>query len=820
MKHKRRKPQKPSKTAPRPPAPTGVWRFSRRACLILTLAVVVIPLAWWGFSQSLRFDAGQESPKPPGAIVAPIATGPSMRILCPFDGSLFPPEIAPPRFHWEDGTARVDRWTIEIQFADGGPPMHFVCDLREWTPSSDAWEEIKKRSLSAAATVTLCGIDRQRPEEILSRDEVSIRTSKDEVGAPIFYREVNLPFLEAVKDPASHIRWRFGTVSSTEQPPVVMEKLPLCGNCHSFSQDGALIGMDVDYASDKGSYVLCPVSQEMVYDNAKIITWSDYERKDNRGTLGLLSQVSPDGRYAISTVKDRSVFAAVDNLAFSQLFFPIQGILAYYDRQTKTFHALHGADDDRYVQSNAVWSPDGKYVVFARGEAYHSDAFREKRSGLTKPEDISEFLNGERSLKFDLWRVPFNEGKGGRAEPLSGASNNGMSNYFPKYSPDGKWIVFCQAKSFMLLQPDSTLHIIPAEGGEARRLECNTSRMNSWHSWSPNGRWLVFSSKAFSAYTQLFLTHVDEEGHTTPAVPLSRFTSDDMAANIPEFVNTSPDAIRNIRSAFIDDLSYFKAGMWNLDDRQQDQAIVNFLKALEINPGNIEVRVVLGSVYLAQGNLDSAQHHLDEAISRAPTNKEAHWHRAALFEKQGMLPEAMKAYQQALQIDPDYALAHQSVGRLELKTGAVEAGRQHLLEAARLDPDNASPCIDLAHSYLQEQKAVQAVAMYRRALEAAPGSDVAMSGLAVALLQVRGPGDIEEAVRLAAKSCEVTANRSPPALMVLAEAYAAAGRLPKAVAVARKAMGIAQQMGRNDLFATAYAFVERYDQQPLAPETH
>ena len=40
-----------------------------------------------------------------------------------------------------------------------------------------------------------------------------------------------------------------------------------------------------------------------------------------------------------------------------------------------------------------------------------------------------------------------------------------MSNFFPKYSPDGKWIVFCKAKSYMLLQPDSELYIIPAEGG-------------------------------------------------------------------------------------------------------------------------------------------------------------------------------------------------------------------------------------------------------------------------------------------------------------------------------------------------------------------
>src|ERR1039457_3656587 len=37
-------------------------------------------------------------------------------------------------------------------------------------------------------------------------------------------------------------------------------------------------------------------------------------------------------------------------------------------------------------------------------------------------------------------------------------------------------------------------------GGRARRMRCNTSRMNSWHSFSPNGRWLVFSSKSRSPY--------------------------------------------------------------------------------------------------------------------------------------------------------------------------------------------------------------------------------------------------------------------------------------------------------------------------------
>jgi tricorn protease-like protein len=154
-------------------------------------------------------------------------------------------------------------------------------------------------------------------------------------------------------------------------------------------------------------------------------------------------------------------------------------------------------------------------------------------------------------FQYNLYRTPFNNGDGGIAEPLEGASNNGMSNYLARYSPDGHWIVFCRAKNFMLLQPDSELYIMPAEGGKARRLRCNTARMNSWHSFSPNGKWLVFASKVYSDYTQLLLTHIDENGCSTPAVLLEHLTAKNRAANIPEFVNAKPQAIVKIHKQFL-----------------------------------------------------------------------------------------------------------------------------------------------------------------------------------------------------------------------------------------------------------------------------
>ena len=181
------------------------------------------------------------------------------------------------------------------------------------------------------------------------------------------------------------------------------------------------------------------MSQETVLDNSKIITWADYKKEDGEPTIGLLSQVSPDGKHVVSTVKDFSVFVPLADLAFSQLFFPIRGILGVYDRETGSFRELPGADDARFVQSNPVWSPDGEYLIFARSEAYNSETMRLKTSTFLHPKDCAEFLQGKTTFQYDLYRIPFNGGRGGAAQPIAGASDNGMSNTFPKVSPDGKW---------------------------------------------------------------------------------------------------------------------------------------------------------------------------------------------------------------------------------------------------------------------------------------------------------------------------------------------------------------------------------------------
>ena len=431
------------------------WIGGATVCVVLALAAV---------SCSKRTSVEQVL-----ALYHEEAAYPSAGFRQPLDGSVLPLDLAPVTFAWEQPTTPPQSWVILVEIEGSAKSRSFTSKRAEWIPGPGDWEQIKKASLGKPARLTVLGVREQPSLQIVSRARVSFITSPDPVGAPMFYREVNLPFMDAVKDP-SRIRWRFGSIASRQPPPVVLEHLPVCGNCHSFSGRRPDLGMDVDYANNKGSYVLTRVAKQMKLATSDIFTWDDYRKEDGQMTFGFLSQVSPDGQAVVSTVKDKSVFVPRPDLAFSQLFFPVRGILVVYHRNGGTFQPLPGADDPEYVQSNPAWSPDGKSLVFARAKAYQLKSTSAQGKLLLNEEDCLEFVRDRKPFKFDLYHIPYNDGKGGKAEPVAGASRNGKSNFFPKYSPDGKWIVFCQASNYMLLQPDSQLYIIPSAGGEARRL--------------------------------------------------------------------------------------------------------------------------------------------------------------------------------------------------------------------------------------------------------------------------------------------------------------------------------------------------------------
>jgi tetratricopeptide (TPR) repeat protein len=604
----------------------------------------------------------------------------------PEEGSIFPPGITPPTFLWRDSSNRASVWTIDVAFTDGWAgiraqsagerlrigeidprcvsPTNELPKLtpqqaaaRTWIPDAATWEVIERHSTEHPATITITGFQDEHLDHRVSRGAVVIQTSRDPVGAPIFYRDVPLMPVETEKGvikPLAQrfmplVAWRLRDVAAPRSR-LLLTGMHTCANCHSFSLDGRTLGMDIDGpANNKGLYALASIQPEMAIRNQDMISWSSLRDETvSSSRVGFMSQVSPDGRYVMTMlrgVQSGSYYVVnFKDYRFLQVFYPTRGILAWYDRAAGRRRALPGADDPRYVQTGAVWSPDGQYLVFARAEA--KEPYPE---GLKLPEHAND--PQENQLQYDLYRIPFNGGKGGEPVPIMGASHNGMSNTFPKVSPDVRWIVFVKCRNAQLMRPDSQLYVVPAEGGVARRMRCNTPLMNSWHSFSPNGHWLVFSSKSRSPYTQMFLTHLDAEGNDSPPILIENSTAANRAVNIPEFVNIPPDGMMKIDVPAAEAYRLFDEASDLTAKGQLEAADVEWKKVLALDPGNAKAHNDFGAVLLRQGNLSEAMTHFQKALEADPGLSQAQGNWGIVLFWEGKLDEAMPHLQRAMELD-------------------------------------------------------------------------------------------------------------------------------------------------------------------------
>jgi len=882
----------------------------------LKLALSVGVLAGVAAIERPAAGSGEGSSLEGAASLAPIV------VDYPQDGSIFPPDMEAPTFLWRDPSPDAVRWRLEVTFADGSPavrartlgPRLRVGEIdprcvgptneppkltpeqaaaRTWKPPAATWAAIEAGSRGGEATVTITGLAAGAAGRPVSRGEVRIRTSADPVGAPIFYRDVPLMPSAGEKGLISPlavanvplIAWRLRSVAEPRSR-VLLTGMHTCANCHSFSRGGKTLGMDLDGPkNDKGLYALASVQPQTTIRNQDVVAWSSFRSKlGNQLRVGFMSQVSPDGRYVVTTIKPRDAeadaryaelplskrplvplyyVANFPTYRFLQVFYPTGGILVWYDRTTGRLEPLPGADDPRYVQANATWSPDGRYLVFARAEA--TDPRPPGRPLATFANDPNEV-----PIRYDLYRIPFDGGRGGKAEPVAGASGNGMSNSFPKISPDGRWIVFVQAKNGLLMRPDSRLFIVPAEGGEARLMRCNTPLMNSWHSFSPNGRWLVFSSKSRSPYTQMFLTHVDEDGTDSPPLLVENSTAANRAVNIPEFVNVPADGFLKIDAPAVDFYRLFNEAAalsekgrfaaavpaWEQalaldpeDDRAQNslgaalassgrpaEAIPHFERAVAANPEFDEAMSGLGAALMATGRVDDAIAQYEKALALNPENGEALANLGAALARSGRPSEAIVRLERAVALDPESLGARANLGGALLQQGESAQAIPHLEKAVALSPGSAPLQTSLGLALLGQGRTEEAIAHLRKAVALDPSALASRESLASALHHGQGktaealvewrlvlgaePDNVAvlteaawalatspaagvrngtEALALAGRAVRLSGGREPSILDAEAAAYAELGRFNEAVQTAERALDLARQRGDAEL---------------------
>jgi hypothetical protein len=165
-----------------------------------------------------------------------------------------------------------------------------------------------------------------------------------------------------------------------------------------------------------------------------------------------------------------------------------------------------------HLETWPAWSADGKYLYFSRCRTPWVDL---------------DYIDPERyrDAMYDLMRIRYDvdSGEWGEVETALASADTGLSITLPRFSPDGRFLVFCMSEysTFPTFQPSADLYIMDLADGTYRRMECNSDQSESWHSWSSNSRWLAISSKRDDGlFLRTYLSYVDEEGRSRKPFPV------------------------------------------------------------------------------------------------------------------------------------------------------------------------------------------------------------------------------------------------------------------------------------------------------------
>jgi len=216
-----------------------------------------------------------------------------------------------------------------------------------------------------------------------------------------------------------------------------------------------------------------------------------------------------------------------------------------------------------------------------------------------------------------------------------------------------------------------------------------------------------------------------------------------------------------------------------------------FLHALEVTQDNYVAHFNLADDWLTQGKPAVALEHYKKALKIMPGYSDAALSIGYILAGQGDLNQAVEYFKKAIQLTPDSLAAHYNLAVALQKQGRLDEAAAHFTKVIQIAPDMPSPMNDLA--------------------------------LLIATHPEIKNRDVNEAIRLARRACELTNYHNPAMLGTLAAAYAAAARFSEAVDTARKAIAIADSANQPQIkniiqyHLTFYAQGKPYIEPAAAP---
>lgn len=167
-----------------------------------------------------------------------------------------------------------------------------------------------------------------------------------------------------------------------------------------------------------------------------------------------------------------------------------------------------------------------------------------------------------------------------------------------------------------------------------------------------------------------------------------------------------------------------------LEEQRYDEAMVQFRRAVDLQPANQKAHHNIWITLQRQGRTDELPQAYRDTIRVYPNFADAHYNLGLALQKQGDHGAAETSYRTALQWRPNYSEAHTNLAGLLARRGETIEALRHYEQAIQADGRNVIARCGLARLLHHQGRTAEAVEQVRAVLSIDPNNETAKRLLA------------------------------------------------------------------------------------------
>ena len=136
--------------------------------------------------------------------------------------------------------------------------------------------------------------------------------------------------------------------------------------------------------------------------------------------------------------------------------------------------------------------------------------------------------------------------------------------------------------------------------------------------------------------------------------------------------------------------AYNNRGSLFMDKKRNDEALNDFNKSIELEPGYANVYYNRGTLFMNEKRNDEAIIDFNRAIELNPNNVKAYYNRGTLLMDEKRNDDAINDFNKVIELEPGYANAYYNRGLVEFYSGKKDAACMDMKKAASLGHKSAA----------------------------------------------------------------------------------------------------------------------------------